>query len=206
MTNHWKSHRLTLLSLLLYLTWLYLSPCRENCSPWSIHPPANWLRISSRHPLSRPYHAVLQVHAGKAAVLLSCKAHPLLPKVKKKSGACWNSMRLLVIYVSLFFHLHSCQKPKYQIQWKVIEGIHGNNYVYIDPTQLPYDHQWEFPRNNLRFGERPALPFQNYLPCVLHRGLYDSIVLVIVLLICSNLHPAFQVLSVNHHRNRVMWR
>lgn len=44
------------------------------------------------------------------------------------------------------------QKPKYQIQWKVIEGIHGNNYVYIDPTQLPYDHQWEFPRKNLRFG------------------------------------------------------
>ncbi|KAE8294517.1 Mast/stem cell growth factor receptor Kit [Larimichthys crocea] len=45
------------------------------------------------------------------------------------------------------------QKPEYQIQWKVIEGIHGNNYVYIDPTQLPYDHQWEFPRNNLRFGK-----------------------------------------------------
>ncbi|CAG5862335.1 unnamed protein product [Menidia menidia] len=45
------------------------------------------------------------------------------------------------------------KKPKYQIQWKVIEGIHGNNYVYIDPTQLPYDHQWEFPRNNLCFGK-----------------------------------------------------
>ncbi|XP_030627009.1 mast/stem cell growth factor receptor kita [Chanos chanos] len=45
------------------------------------------------------------------------------------------------------------QKPKYQIQWKVIEGIHGNNYVYIDPTQLPYDHQWEFPRDKLRFGK-----------------------------------------------------
>lgn len=44
------------------------------------------------------------------------------------------------------------QKPKFQIQWKVIEGIHGNNYVYIDPTQLPYDHQWEFPRDKLRFG------------------------------------------------------
>ena len=48
--------------------------------------------------------------------------------------------------------LFSRQKPKYQIQWKVIEGIHGNNYVYIDPTQLPYDHQWEFPRDKLRFG------------------------------------------------------
>uniref|UniRef100_A0A8C2DAM0 receptor protein-tyrosine kinase n=1 Tax=Cyprinus carpio TaxID=7962 RepID=A0A8C2DAM0_CYPCA len=45
------------------------------------------------------------------------------------------------------------QKPKYQIQWKVIEGIHGNSYVYIDPTQLPYDHQWEFPRDKLRFGK-----------------------------------------------------
>uniref|UniRef100_A0A8B9RK76 receptor protein-tyrosine kinase n=1 Tax=Astyanax mexicanus TaxID=7994 RepID=A0A8B9RK76_ASTMX len=59
----------------------------------------------------------------------------------------------------LSFHYPSCyplstfQKPKYQIQWKVIEGIHGNNYVYIDPTQLPYDHQWEFPRDKLRFGK-----------------------------------------------------
>ncbi|MBN3295990.1 KITA factor, partial [Amia calva] len=45
------------------------------------------------------------------------------------------------------------QKPKYQIQWKVIEGINGNNYVYIDPSQLPYDHKWEFPRDKLRFGK-----------------------------------------------------
>lgn len=44
------------------------------------------------------------------------------------------------------------QKPKFQIQWKVIESIHGNSYVYIDPTQLPYDSKWEFPRQKLRFG------------------------------------------------------
>lgn len=44
------------------------------------------------------------------------------------------------------------QKPKFQIQWKVIESIHGNNYIYIDPTQLPYDSKWEFPRQKLRFG------------------------------------------------------
>lgn len=57
-------------------------------------------------------------------------------------------------HLSLFFYCLSVflQKPKYQIQWKVIEGIHGNNYVYIDPTQLPYDHLWEFPRDKLRFG------------------------------------------------------
>ncbi|XP_056270340.1 mast/stem cell growth factor receptor kita isoform X1 [Pseudoliparis swirei] len=58
---------------------------------------------------------------------------------------------LCLVLITLFYKY--MQKPKYQIQWKVIEGIHGNNYVYIDPTQLPYDHQWEFPRNNLRFGK-----------------------------------------------------
>lgn len=44
------------------------------------------------------------------------------------------------------------QKPKYEIQWKVVDEINGNNYVYIDPTQLPYDDKWEFPRNRLSFG------------------------------------------------------
>lgn len=58
---------------------------------------------------------------------------------------------LCLVLIMLFYKY--MQKPKYQIQWKVIEGIQGNNYVYIDPTQLPYDHQWEFPRNNLRFGK-----------------------------------------------------
>uniref|UniRef100_A0A9J8BU80 receptor protein-tyrosine kinase n=1 Tax=Cyprinus carpio carpio TaxID=630221 RepID=A0A9J8BU80_CYPCA len=29
----------------------------------------------------------------------------------------------------------------------------GNNYTYIDPTQLPYDPKWEFPRERLRFGK-----------------------------------------------------
>ncbi|KAL1791344.1 mast/stem cell growth factor receptor Kit isoform X2 [Sigmodon hispidus] len=45
------------------------------------------------------------------------------------------------------------QKPMYEVQWKVVEEINGNNYVYIDPTQLPYDHKWEFPRNRLSFGK-----------------------------------------------------
>uniref|UniRef100_A0A672FNA8 receptor protein-tyrosine kinase n=1 Tax=Salarias fasciatus TaxID=181472 RepID=A0A672FNA8_SALFA len=45
------------------------------------------------------------------------------------------------------------QKPKFQIQWKVIESIHGNNYTYIDTSQLPYDSKWEFSRQKLRFGK-----------------------------------------------------
>ncbi|XP_003973982.2 mast/stem cell growth factor receptor Kit isoform X1 [Takifugu rubripes] len=70
---------------------------------------------------------------------------PLL--IGSVSAACILCLILIVLFYKYM------QKPKYQIQWKVIEGIHGNNYVYIDPTQLPYDHQWEFPRKNLRFGK-----------------------------------------------------
>uniref|UniRef100_A0A3Q0QW38 receptor protein-tyrosine kinase n=1 Tax=Amphilophus citrinellus TaxID=61819 RepID=A0A3Q0QW38_AMPCI len=56
----------------------------------------------------------------------------------------------LVLVVLLYKYM---QKPKFQIQWKVIESIHGNNHIYIDPTQLPYDSKWEFPRQKLRFGK-----------------------------------------------------
>ncbi|XP_039196808.1 macrophage colony-stimulating factor 1 receptor isoform X2 [Crotalus tigris] len=45
------------------------------------------------------------------------------------------------------------QKPKYQVHWKIIEACEGNNYTFIDPTQLPYNEKWEFPRNNLQFGK-----------------------------------------------------
>ena len=50
------------------------------------------------------------------------------------------------------------QKPKYQVRWKIIESYEGNNYTFIDPTQLPYNEQWEFPRNNLQFGEMGSQP------------------------------------------------
>ncbi|XP_076026521.1 KIT proto-oncogene, receptor tyrosine kinase b isoform X2 [Genypterus blacodes] len=56
----------------------------------------------------------------------------------------------IVLMVLLYKYM---QKPKFQIQWKVIESIHGNNYIYIDPTQLPYDTKWEFSRQKLRFGK-----------------------------------------------------
>uniref|UniRef100_A0A8C4GSM8 receptor protein-tyrosine kinase n=1 Tax=Dicentrarchus labrax TaxID=13489 RepID=A0A8C4GSM8_DICLA len=56
----------------------------------------------------------------------------------------------LILVVLLYKYM---QKPKFQIQWKVIESIHGNNYIYIDPTQLPYDSKWEFSRQKLRFGK-----------------------------------------------------
>lgn len=44
------------------------------------------------------------------------------------------------------------QKPKYEILWKIIESNDGNNYTFVDPTQLPYNEKWEFPREKLRLG------------------------------------------------------
>ncbi|KAF0022906.1 hypothetical protein F2P81_024887 [Scophthalmus maximus] len=44
------------------------------------------------------------------------------------------------------------QKPKYEIRWKIIESTVGNNYTFVDPAQLPYNHKWEFPRDKLRLG------------------------------------------------------
>lgn len=82
-------------------------------------------------------------------LLLSVRA-PTLTVTGSDVKGC---LKRLLIAHYLFLLYTSLQKPKYQIQWKVIEGIHGNSYVYIDPTQLPYDHQWEFPRDKLRFGE-----------------------------------------------------
>ncbi|KAM4750252.1 KIT proto-oncogene, receptor tyrosine kinase b isoform 2-T2 [Anableps anableps] len=67
------------------------------------------------------------------------------------TGMLATGVFLSVILVVLVYKY--MQKPKFQIQWKVIESINGNNYIYIDPLQLPYDLKWEFPRQKLRFGK-----------------------------------------------------
>ncbi|XP_070613239.1 mast/stem cell growth factor receptor Kit isoform X1 [Erythrolamprus reginae] len=64
-------------------------------------------------------------------------------------GAAAGLMCIIVI-ILIYKYL---QKPKYEVQWKVVDEINGNNYIYIDPTQLPYDEKWEFPRNCLSFGK-----------------------------------------------------
>lgn len=61
------------------LTQSYPCSFRENHLPWSILPSVNWLCISGRHPLPRPYRVVLQVHAGK-----TCRSHPPFSRVQLK--------------------------------------------------------------------------------------------------------------------------
>lgn len=60
-------------------------------------------------------------------------------------------MLLMLFVYSLCSHFHS-QKPRYEVRWKIIEARDGNNYTFIDPTQLPYNEKWEFPRDKLKLG------------------------------------------------------
>ncbi|XP_051834648.1 macrophage colony-stimulating factor 1 receptor [Antechinus flavipes] len=66
--------------------------------------------------------------------------------------ACVTIVMLLFFLLLLLLYKYK-QKPKYQVHWKIIEACEGNNYIFIDPTQLPYNEKWEFPRNNLQFGK-----------------------------------------------------
>ncbi|XP_069753941.1 LOW QUALITY PROTEIN: platelet-derived growth factor receptor beta-like [Narcine bancroftii] len=62
---------------------------------------------------------------------------------------------LVIVVISLVvLMLVWRKKPRYEIRWKVIESVSldGHEYIYVDPTQLPYDSSWEFPRSQLSLG------------------------------------------------------
>uniref|UniRef100_A0A3Q3AME9 receptor protein-tyrosine kinase n=1 Tax=Kryptolebias marmoratus TaxID=37003 RepID=A0A3Q3AME9_KRYMA len=65
-------------------------------------------------------------------------------------GALSAAAILLLLLLVVFYKCR--QKPKYEIRWKIIESTDGNNYTFVDPTQLPYNQKWEFPRDKLRLG------------------------------------------------------
>ncbi|XP_054833329.1 macrophage colony-stimulating factor 1 receptor isoform X2 [Eublepharis macularius] len=67
-------------------------------------------------------------------------------------ASCVGTIILLLLCIIFLFYKYT-QKPKYEVHWKILESCEGNNYIYIDPTQLPYNEKWEFPRNNLQFGK-----------------------------------------------------
>lgn len=91
-------------------------------------------------------HAFQPISVGASTQLLG---EPLFTPVLV---ACMSTMALLLLLLLLLLYKYK-QKPKYQVRWKIIESFEGNNYTFIDPTQLPYNEKWEFPRNNLQFGK-----------------------------------------------------
>ncbi|KAJ0050746.1 hypothetical protein NL108_005137, partial [Boleophthalmus pectinirostris] len=111
------------------------------------------LNISKEHAQYHTLECVAYTEGDEAYTLFSISERvvphelftPLLTGMVA-TGAVLTCFLVVLLYKYM-------QKPKFQIQWKVIDSIHGNNYIYIDPTQLPYDSKWEFPRQKLRFGK-----------------------------------------------------
>lgn len=68
-----------------------------------------------------------------------------------------------------------CQKPRYEIRWKVIESVSqdGHEYIYVDPIHLPYDLAWEMPRDNLVLGETWGLRGADGTTCIC-ASIYES--------------------------------
>ncbi|KAL3970419.1 hypothetical protein ACER0C_025938 [Sarotherodon galilaeus] len=57
---------------------------------------------------------------------------------------------LLIILIILWR-----KKPHYEVRWKVIESVSpdGQQYTYLDPTQLPYSPTWEIDRDHVNLGQ-----------------------------------------------------
>uniref|UniRef100_U3K1Q1 receptor protein-tyrosine kinase n=1 Tax=Ficedula albicollis TaxID=59894 RepID=U3K1Q1_FICAL len=62
---------------------------------------------------------------------------------------------LLITFVFAFIFLKYKKQFKYESQWRMIQmiGPSDNEYIYIDFREFEYDIKWEFPRENLEFGQ-----------------------------------------------------
>ncbi|XP_013860339.1 KIT proto-oncogene, receptor tyrosine kinase b isoform X1 [Austrofundulus limnaeus] len=111
------------------------------------------LNVSKEHAQYHTLECVASTEGEEAYTLFSISERIVTHKLFTPllTGMVTTGVILILILVVLFYKY--MQKPKFQIQWKVIESINGNNYIYIDPLQLPYDIKWEFPRQKLRFGK-----------------------------------------------------
>ncbi|XP_049901281.1 KIT proto-oncogene, receptor tyrosine kinase b isoform X3 [Epinephelus moara] len=111
------------------------------------------LNVSKEHAHYHTLECVASTEGEEAYTLFSISERTVPHKLFTPllTGMVVTGVFLSLLLVVLLYKY--MQKPKFQIQWKVIESIYGNNYIYIDPTQLPYDSKWEFPRQKLRFGK-----------------------------------------------------
>ncbi|XP_037530273.1 KIT proto-oncogene, receptor tyrosine kinase b [Nematolebias whitei] len=111
------------------------------------------LNVSKGHAQYHTLECVASTEEEEAYTLFSISERIVPHKLFTPllTGMVATGAFLILILVVLFYKY--MQKPKFQIQWKVIESIKGNNYIYIDPLQLPYDIKWEFSRQKLRFGK-----------------------------------------------------
>lgn len=87
-------------------------------------------------------------HMGQSRDLLQIRVPPSLSPFMIGSSSVGMVLLLLLMLVLWKWR----QTPRYEIRWKIIESCDGNSYTFIDPSQLPYDQNWEFPRDQLKLG------------------------------------------------------
>ncbi|TRY94940.1 hypothetical protein DNTS_013091, partial [Danionella cerebrum] len=121
------------------------------------NPPFGKGAVESRLNITKNNYATLECVASANGeivyTLFSISENPVQHELFTPLLIGFVAAAVILVLILIVLTYKYIQKPKYQIQWKVIEGIHGNNYVYIDPAQLQYDNQLEFPRDKLRFGD-----------------------------------------------------
>nr|AAT08795.1 colony stimulating factor 1 receptor precursor membrane-bound form [Carassius auratus] len=99
---------------------------------------------------------------------------------------------MVVLALLLIFMIYKYkQKPRYEIRWKIIEATNGNNYSFIDPTQLPYNEKWEFPRDKLKLGKTlGAGAFGKVVEATAYGlGKEDNVTRVAVKMLKASAHP-----------------
>ncbi|XP_035989059.1 macrophage colony-stimulating factor 1 receptor 2 isoform X2 [Fundulus heteroclitus] len=142
------------------LFWLTCTDMCDNSSTYQVSPSAE----SSEE--GGEVRTLFPLSAHDEHITIMCKAYNLvgesdqvfvhrstgLPTIFTPAmiGALSVSFVLLLLLL-VVFHKYR-QKPKYEILWKIIESNDGNNYTFVDPTLLPYNEKWEFPRDKLRLG------------------------------------------------------
>uniref|UniRef100_A0A3B4DQN8 receptor protein-tyrosine kinase n=1 Tax=Pygocentrus nattereri TaxID=42514 RepID=A0A3B4DQN8_PYGNA len=128
------------------------------------------------------------------------------------TGAIGVMAFLLLLIIFLLYKYK--QKPRYQIRWKIIEATDGNNYTFIDPTQLPYNEKWEFPRDKLKLGKiLGAGAFGKVVEATAYgMGKQDNVTRVAVKMLKASAHTdekealmsELKILShLGHHKNIV---
>ncbi|XP_021336731.1 macrophage colony-stimulating factor 1 receptor isoform X1 [Danio rerio] len=108
------------------------------------------------------------------------------------SAMCGSTVAMVVLGLLLIFMIYKYkQKPRYEIRWKIIEATNGNNYTFIDPTQLPYNEKWEFPRDKLKLGKTlGAGAFGKVVEATAYGlGKEDNITRVAVKMLKASAHP-----------------
>uniref|UniRef100_A0A672MY74 receptor protein-tyrosine kinase n=1 Tax=Sinocyclocheilus grahami TaxID=75366 RepID=A0A672MY74_SINGR len=128
--------------------------------------------------------------------------YELKAKMRSKSKPFYFRNAHFCFYCELFISAHySSQnietlftiqsKPRYEIRWKIIEATNGNYYTFIDPTQLPYNEKWEFPRDKLKLGKTlGAGAFGKVVEATAYGlGEEDNVTRVAVKMLKASAHP-----------------